>query len=79
MQQGFFSIQQTCPTCHGTGKVIPDPTKNPTGICSRVPTSDVSGVDLTVELSQETSYEATCPPMKPTTCMGNARDKITNG
>jgi molecular chaperone DnaJ len=25
MQQGFFSIQQTCPTCHGTGKVIPDP------------------------------------------------------
>jgi molecular chaperone DnaJ len=25
MQQGFFSIQQTCPTCHGSGKVIPDP------------------------------------------------------
>jgi molecular chaperone DnaJ len=25
VQQGFFSIQQTCPTCHGTGKVIPDP------------------------------------------------------
>ncbi len=25
MQQGFFSIQQTCPTCHGTGKVIPEP------------------------------------------------------
>ncbi|VCU69881.1 Chaperone protein DnaJ [Pigmentiphaga humi] len=25
MQQGFFSVQQTCPTCHGTGKVIPDP------------------------------------------------------
>jgi molecular chaperone DnaJ len=25
MQQGFFSLQQTCPTCHGTGKVIPDP------------------------------------------------------
>jgi len=25
MQQGFFSIQQTCPTCHGAGKVIPDP------------------------------------------------------
>jgi molecular chaperone DnaJ len=24
LQQGFFSIQQTCPTCHGTGKVIPD-------------------------------------------------------
>ena len=25
MQQGFFSIQQTCPKCHGTGKVITDP------------------------------------------------------
>ena len=23
--QGFFSLQQTCPTCHGTGKMIPDP------------------------------------------------------
>jgi molecular chaperone DnaJ len=25
MQQGFFSVQQTCPRCHGTGKVITDP------------------------------------------------------
>ncbi len=25
MRQGFFSIQQTCPHCHGTGKVIPEP------------------------------------------------------
>ncbi len=25
MQQGFFSIQQTCPTCHGAGKVIATP------------------------------------------------------
>ncbi|NMM38623.1 MAG: molecular chaperone DnaJ [Glaciimonas sp.] len=25
MQQGFFSIQQTCPKCHGTGKTITDP------------------------------------------------------
>ena len=25
MQQGFFSIQQTCPKCHGTGKIITDP------------------------------------------------------
>jgi molecular chaperone DnaJ len=25
MQQGFFSIQQTCPKCRGTGKVIIDP------------------------------------------------------
>lgn len=25
MQQGFFSIQQTCPKCHGTGKMITSP------------------------------------------------------
>lgn len=25
MSQGFFSVQQTCPTCHGTGKQISDP------------------------------------------------------
>jgi molecular chaperone DnaJ len=25
MQQGFFSVQQTCPKCHGTGKMIKDP------------------------------------------------------
>ncbi|MEO8134012.1 MAG: molecular chaperone DnaJ [Betaproteobacteria bacterium] len=25
VSQGFFSIQQTCPECHGSGKIIPDP------------------------------------------------------
>ena len=25
MRQGFFSVQQTCPTCRGTGKIIPEP------------------------------------------------------
>jgi len=25
MQQGFFSIQQTCPRCHGAGTIIKDP------------------------------------------------------
>jgi molecular chaperone DnaJ len=29
MQQGFFAIQQTCPTCHGSGKII----SNPCGSC----------------------------------------------
>ncbi len=29
MQQGFFSIQQTCPQCHGRGTVI----DNPCGAC----------------------------------------------
>jgi molecular chaperone DnaJ len=25
MQQGFFSLQQTCPQCHGSGQIIKDP------------------------------------------------------
>ena len=25
MRQGFFSVQQTCPQCKGTGKIIPEP------------------------------------------------------
>jgi molecular chaperone DnaJ len=29
MQQGFFSVQQACPTCRGRGKVI----KNPCNVC----------------------------------------------
>ncbi|RRQ20733.1 molecular chaperone DnaJ [Thiohalobacter thiocyanaticus] len=25
MQQGFFSVQQTCPRCHGSGSIVSDP------------------------------------------------------
>jgi molecular chaperone DnaJ len=25
MRQGFFSVQQSCPHCHGSGKIIPEP------------------------------------------------------
>lgn len=25
MQQGFFAVQQTCPRCHGAGKMVTDP------------------------------------------------------
>lgn len=28
MQQGFFSVQQTCPRCHGTGQMITDPCRD---------------------------------------------------
>ncbi len=28
MSQGIFSMQQTCPTCHGNGKTIKDPCNN---------------------------------------------------
>jgi glyceraldehyde 3-phosphate dehydrogenase len=46
------------------GKVIPELNKKLTGMAFRVPTSDVSVVDLTVELAKETTYEAICAAMK---------------
>ena len=46
------------------GKVIPELNKKLTGMSFRVPTSDVSVVDLTCELAKEASYEAICAAMK---------------
>jgi glyceraldehyde 3-phosphate dehydrogenase len=46
------------------GKVIPALNKKLTGMAFRVPTSDVSVVDLTVELEKETSYAEICAVMK---------------
>ncbi len=46
------------------GVVIPELNKKLTGMAFRVPTSDVSVVDLTVELNKEATYEAICAAMK---------------
>jgi len=46
------------------GKVIPSLNKKLTGMAFRVPTSDVSVVDLTVQLEKETTYETICAAMK---------------
>ncbi|MFA7280125.1 MAG: type I glyceraldehyde-3-phosphate dehydrogenase [Sterolibacterium sp.] len=46
------------------GKVIPELNKKLTGMAFRVPTSDVSVVDLTVELNKEADYAAICAAMK---------------
>jgi glyceraldehyde 3-phosphate dehydrogenase len=46
------------------GVVIPELNKKLTGMAFRVPTSDVSVVDLTVELKTETTYEKICAAMK---------------
>ena len=48
------------------GKVIPELNGKLTGMAFRVPTSDVSVVDLTVELEKGASYEAICAKMKET-------------
>lgn len=44
MQQGFFSVQQSCPTCQGRGKTI----KNPCNVCHG---SGVSERKRTLEVS----------------------------
>jgi len=46
------------------GKVLPDLNGKLTGMAFRVPTSDVSVVDLTVDLVKATSYEEICNAMK---------------
>ena len=46
------------------GKVIPELNKKLTGMSFRVPTSDVSVVDLTVELTKPAKYEEICAAMK---------------
>lgn len=46
------------------GKVLPELNGKLTGMSVRVPTSDVSFVDLTCELNKEASYEEICAAMK---------------
>jgi len=46
------------------GQVIPELNKKLTGMAFRVPTSDVSVVDLTVELTKPAKYDEICAAMK---------------
>ncbi|WPL18949.1 Glyceraldehyde-3-phosphate dehydrogenase A [Thiorhodovibrio winogradskyi] len=46
------------------GKVLPELNGKLTGMAFRVPTSDVSVVDLTCELNKDASYEDICAAMK---------------
>src|SRR5437763_11300701 len=52
------------------GVVIPELNKKLTGMSFRVPTSDVSVVDLTVELEKGASYEDVCNAMKAASTSG---------
>jgi glyceraldehyde 3-phosphate dehydrogenase len=46
------------------GKVLPELNGKLTGMAFRVPTSDVSVVDLTVELNGDANYDDICAAMK---------------
>jgi glyceraldehyde 3-phosphate dehydrogenase len=64
------------------GVVIPELNKKLTGMSFRVPTSDVSVVDLTVELVKETSYADICKAMRAASegamkgVLGYTEDKV---
>src|SRR5215470_2909966 len=64
------------------GKVIPELNKKLTGMSFRVPTSDVSVVDLTVELSKPATYDQICAAMKAASegpmkgILGYTEDKV---
>jgi len=66
------------------GVVIPELNKKLTGMAFRVPTSDVSVVDLTVELLKEASYEDICKAMKAASVgpmkgvLGYTEDKVVS-
>lgn len=66
------------------GVVIPELNKKLTGMSFRVPTSDVSVVDLTVELKNETTYEQICAAMKAASegpmkgVLGYTEDKVVS-
>ena len=53
------------------GVVLPELNGKLTGMAFRVPTSDVSVVDLTVELNKEASYEDICAAMKAAATSGD--------
>jgi glyceraldehyde 3-phosphate dehydrogenase len=64
------------------GKVIPELNKKLTGMSFRIPTSDVSVVDLTVELANPATYEQICAAMKAASegpmkgVLGYTEDKV---
>ncbi|MCK9285409.1 MAG: type I glyceraldehyde-3-phosphate dehydrogenase [Rhodocyclaceae bacterium] len=64
------------------GVVIPELNKKLTGMSFRVPTSDVSVVDLTVELNKEAPYKDICAAMKAASegtmkgVLGYTEDKV---
>ena len=66
------------------GVVLPELNKKLTGMAFRVPTSDVSVVDLTVELNQEASYDDICKAMKAASegalkgVLGYTTDKVVS-
>jgi glyceraldehyde 3-phosphate dehydrogenase len=81
-------LENIIPSSTGAAKavgiVIPELNKKLTGMSFRVPTSDVSVIDLTVELVKEASYEDICNAMKAASqgamkgVLGYTEDKVVS-
>jgi molecular chaperone DnaJ len=74
MQQGFFSIQQTCPRCHGTGKMV----ASPCGTCSgngRIKKQKTLAVKIPagVDEGDRRSNSTVSSPATITTCTAKCR------
>jgi glyceraldehyde 3-phosphate dehydrogenase len=75
-------IPSTTGAAKAVGVVIPELNNKLTGMAFRVPTSDVSVVDLTVELNKEASYAEICAAMKAASegsmfgVLGYTEDKV---
>lgn len=81
-------LENIIPSSTGAAKavgiVIPELNKKLTGVSFRVPTSDVSVVDLTAELVREATYEQICAEMKAQSqgalkgVLGYTEDKVVS-
>ena len=81
-------LENIIPSSTGAAKavgiVIPELNKKLTGMSFRVPTSDVSVIDLTVELVKEASYQEICAEMKAQSqgamkgVLGYTEDKVVS-
>jgi glyceraldehyde 3-phosphate dehydrogenase len=75
-------IPSTTGAAKAVGVVIPELNNKLTGMAFRVPTSDVSVVDLTVELNKEASYAEICAAMRAASegsmsgVLGYTEDKV---
>jgi len=85
---GRGMLENIIPSSTGAAKavgvVIPELNKKLTGMAFRVPTSDVSVVDLTVELGKPATYKEICAEMKAQSngalkgILGYTEDKVVS-
>ncbi len=77
-------IPSSTGAARAVGVVIPELNKKLTGMAFRVPTSDVSVVDLTVELNKPATYQEICAEMKAQSqgalkgILGYTEDKVVS-